>query len=67
MEHRRDLEEILLSGLSDDERHHVVETINTDDELKLDQLQAQGIGEQARADQHSLDDTGAPKSALEAS
>lgn len=40
MEHRHDLTEILLSGLSDDARKHVVEIINGDDESKLHELRA---------------------------
>jgi hypothetical protein len=40
VEHRHDLEEILLSGLPDDERQHVVEIINKDDESKLHELRA---------------------------
>ncbi len=40
MEHRHDLEEILLSGLPDEERRHVVEVINRDDESKLQELRA---------------------------
>jgi hypothetical protein len=40
VEHRHDLEEILLSGLPDDERRHVIEIINKDDESKLQELRA---------------------------
>ena len=40
MEHRHDLEEILLSGLPDDERRHVVEVISKEDESKLQELRS---------------------------
>ncbi len=40
MEHRHDLEEILLSGLPEDERKHVVETIRRVDQSKLEELRA---------------------------
>jgi hypothetical protein len=46
VEHRHDLEEILLSGLPDDERQHVVEVINKDDESKRQELRAKSDWEE---------------------
>jgi hypothetical protein len=45
MEHRNDLAEILLSGLPDDERNHVVEVINQADAEKLRRKREQGAAE----------------------
>jgi hypothetical protein len=46
VEHRHDLEEILLSGLPDDERQHVIEIINGETEAKLERLRAPDLSEQ---------------------
>jgi hypothetical protein len=65
VEHRLDLEEILLSGLSEDEREHVVEAINDESEAKLQRLRAPDQSEQVRVEgQRLLDDAGGDESAL---
>lgn len=43
MEYRDDLANILLSGLPDDERHHVVEVIHQTDAEKLRRKRAAGV------------------------
>ncbi len=45
MEHRNDLAEILLSGLPEDERSHVLQAINRADAEKLAHKRAQGAAE----------------------
>jgi hypothetical protein len=45
MEHRHDLAEILLSGLPEDERTHVVRVINEVDAEKLRHKRAQSAAE----------------------
>jgi hypothetical protein len=54
VEHRHDLEEILLSGLSDDEREHVVETMNETSEVEFHRLRAAGLSEQLRIEGQRL-------------
>ena len=68
MEHRHDLEEILLSGLPDDERKHVVDIINNDGaEAKLARLRAPDLSEQfQREAQRLLDEADGDESALAA-
>jgi hypothetical protein len=40
MEHRRDLEEILLAGLADDEKQHVTDMISQESKAKLRRLRS---------------------------
>lgn len=40
MEHRHDLEEILLAGLTDDEKQHVTEMISKESMAKLQRLRS---------------------------
>ena len=48
MEHRTELEQLLLNGLPDGERRHVVKTINLVTAEKLRRLQSEVVADIAR-------------------
>jgi hypothetical protein len=66
VEHRHDLEEILLFGLPEDEREHVLEIIKNDaSEARLQRLRAPDHSEQFRGEaQRLLDEADGDESPL---
>jgi uncharacterized protein (DUF1684 family) len=68
VEHRRDLEDILLSGLPDDEREHVVEIITETSDAEFHRLRTAGLSEQLRVEaRRFVDETEGDEVAFSAS
>jgi hypothetical protein len=55
MEHRSDLEDILLNGLPDHERRHVIRTMRQVTAAKLQRKQAEGVRDNDPIDLTDLD------------
>jgi hypothetical protein len=56
MEHRSDLENILLNGLPEQERHHVVKIMQQVTTGKLQRLRAQDVRDQQPIDLSEADE-----------